>query len=121
MRCSEDRLRSVAPDLSPKFPPVRSRVLGGRHAHRDGVSWFGRAAFLRSLIAAPFASQKMLFVRPEAPLSIPAHARWARRAEIGSRWAAGPRVAARSGLCAGHAQRPGGESPLCNLMEVKHE
>jgi hypothetical protein len=24
-------------------------------------------------------------------------------------------------LCAGHAQRPGGESPLCNLMEVKHE
>jgi len=24
-------------------------------------------------------------------------------------------------LCAGHAQRSGGESPLCNLMEVKHE
>jgi len=23
--------------------------------------------------------------------------------------------------CAGHVQRPGGESPLCNLMEVKHE
>src|SRR5437660_8739099 len=62
-------------DLSPKFPPVRSRVLGCRHAHRDGVSRFGRAAFLRSLIAAPFASQKMLFVRPEAPLSVPAHAR----------------------------------------------
>ena len=29
--------------------------------------------------------------------------------------------AARSVLCAGHAQRSGGESPLCNLMEVKHE
>ena len=29
--------------------------------------------------------------------------------------------AARSVLCAGHAQQPGGESPLCNLMEVKHE
>jgi hypothetical protein len=24
-------------------------------------------------------------------------------------------------LCAGHAQQLGGESPLCNLMEVKHE
>ena len=33
--------------LSPKFPPLRSRVLGCRHAHRDGVSLFGRAAFLR--------------------------------------------------------------------------
>jgi hypothetical protein len=30
-------------------------------------------------------------------------------------------VAQRASLCAGHAQRPGGESPLCNLMEVKHE
>ena len=29
--------------------------------------------------------------------------------------------AARSVLCAGHVQQPGGESPLCNLMEVKHE
>src|SRR3954454_11710660 len=28
---------------------------------------------------------------------------------------------ARSVLCAGHVQQPGGESPLCNLMEVKHE
>jgi hypothetical protein len=24
-------------------------------------------------------------------------------------------------LCAGHVQQSGGESPLCNLMEVKHE
>ncbi len=23
-------------------------------------------------------------------------------------------------LCAGHGRRLGGESPLCNLMEVKH-
>jgi hypothetical protein len=30
-------------------------------------------------------------------------------------------TAARSVLCAGHVQQPGGESPLCNLMEVKHE
>ena len=29
--------------------------------------------------------------------------------------------AARSVLCAGHVQQSGGESPLCNLMEVKHE
>ena len=28
--------------------------------------------------------------------------------------------AARSVLCAGHARRLGGASPLCNLMEVKH-
>jgi hypothetical protein len=34
-------------DLSPNFPPVRSRVLGCRHAHRDGVSRFGRVPFLR--------------------------------------------------------------------------
>ena len=27
----------------------------------------------------------------------------------------------RPALCAGHVQQPGGESPLCNLMEVKHE
>ena len=33
---------------------------------------------------------------------------------------AAPRVSG-LGLCAGHARRPGGESPLCNLMEVKHE
>ena len=36
-------------------------------------------------------------------------------------FAAGHRAAARSVLCAGHVQRPGGASPLCNLMEVKHE
>jgi hypothetical protein len=30
-------------------------------------------------------------------------------------------VAHRASLCAGHVQQPGGESPLCNLMEVKHE
>jgi hypothetical protein len=30
-------------------------------------------------------------------------------------------VAHRASLCAGHVQQSGGESPLCNLMEVKHE
>jgi hypothetical protein len=30
-------------------------------------------------------------------------------------------VAQRASLCAGHVQQSGGESPLCNLMEVKHE
>ena len=34
-------------DLSPKLPPIKNRALGCRHAHRDGVSLFGRAAFLR--------------------------------------------------------------------------
>ena len=33
-------------DLIPNFPPVKSRVLGYRHGHRDGVSLFGRAPFL---------------------------------------------------------------------------
>ena len=28
-------------DLSPNFPPLKSRVLGCRHTHRDGVSLFG--------------------------------------------------------------------------------
>jgi hypothetical protein len=28
-------------DLSPNFPPVRSRVRGCRQAHPDGVSLFG--------------------------------------------------------------------------------
>ena len=32
-------------DLSPNSPPVKSRVLGCRHGHRDGVSLFGRASF----------------------------------------------------------------------------
>ena len=31
------------------------------------------------------------------------------------------RRAERRALCAGHVRRPGGASPLCNLMEVKHE
>jgi hypothetical protein len=38
--------RIAATDLSPKFPPLRSRVLGCRHARRDGVSRSGRALFL---------------------------------------------------------------------------
>jgi hypothetical protein len=33
-------------DLSPSFPPVNNRVLGCRHADRDGVCLFGRASFL---------------------------------------------------------------------------
>jgi hypothetical protein len=53
---------------------------------------------LRSLIAGACASQKLLFVRLEAPLFVPARARCTRRAEIGSRRAAGPRAAAHSGL-----------------------
>ena len=44
-----------------------------------------------------------------------------RGAQTRSRMAAGHRGAARSVLCAGHVQQPGGASPLCNLMEVKHE
>jgi hypothetical protein len=48
---------------------------------------------------------------------------YARRSTVASR--SGPeaaqRCAAGAGLCAGHAQQLGGESPLCNLMEVKHE
>jgi hypothetical protein len=33
-----------------------------------------------------------------------------------------PKAVVRSAsLCAGQVQQPGGESPLCNLMEVKHE
>ena len=35
--------------------------------------------------------------------------------------AAAKRCTEGAGLCAGHAQQSGGESPLCNLMEVKHE
>ena len=57
-------------DLSPKFPPLRSRVLGCRR-----VSLFDRASFLRSLIAGLLASPNLLFVRPEAPLFVPTHAR----------------------------------------------
>ena len=32
-----------------------------------------------------------------------------------------PPQAGQSLLCAGHVRQSGGESPLCNLMEVKHE
>jgi len=34
--------------------------------------------------------------------------------------AAAPAEPARSVLCVGHVRQFGGESPLCNLMEVKH-
>ena len=34
------------PDVSPFLPPLKSRVLRYRHAHRGGVSRFGRAPFL---------------------------------------------------------------------------
>jgi hypothetical protein len=43
-------LRAVA-DLSLDFPPVRSRALGCRHAHRDGVSLFGRAAVVATALS----------------------------------------------------------------------
>jgi hypothetical protein len=33
--------RAGTGDLSPSFPPLKSRVRGCRHAHRDGVSLFG--------------------------------------------------------------------------------
>jgi hypothetical protein len=34
--------------------------------------------------------------------------------------AAAKRCAEGAGLCVGHVRQLGGESPLCNLMEVKH-
>jgi hypothetical protein len=48
---------------------------------------------------------------------------YARRSTGASRSSpeAAKRCAEGAGLCAGHARQPGGESPLCNLMEVKHE
>ena len=40
---------------------------------------------------------------------------------VGSRPSAAYRAVARSAsLCVGHVRQFGGESPLCNLMEVKH-
>ena len=60
-------------DPSPKFPPVKNRVLGCRQADRDGVSLFGRAAFLR-----------------------PGHLRQCRRAQAGSSLAAGHRRSRRT-------------------------
>jgi Integrase core domain len=60
-------------DLSPFFPPLRSRVLGCRHADRDGVSLFGRAPFLHS-----------------------GHFRRGRRAQSGSSLAAGHRRSRRA-------------------------
>jgi hypothetical protein len=44
--------QAVGNDLSPRFPPLRSKALGrrhahhGRHAHHEGVSRFGRALVL---------------------------------------------------------------------------
>ena len=61
------------PHMSLKFPPLRSRVLGCRHAHRDGVSLLGRASFLR-----------------------PGHRHRGRRAQPGSSLAAGHRRSRRA-------------------------
>jgi hypothetical protein len=44
---AQRRTRLITADLSPDPPPIRGRVLGCRHDHRDGVSRFGRAPFLR--------------------------------------------------------------------------
>src|SRR5271155_2244988 len=51
----------------------------------------------------------------------PAHSQ-GRRAQRRSRMARlrATAPAARSVLCVGHVRQLGGESPLCNLMEVKH-
>ena len=46
---------------------------------------------------------------------------WRKAAGGGQGGPLGHRKATRSVLCAGHVRQPGGESPLCNLMEVKHE
>ncbi len=54
-------------------------------------------------------------------LSWPDHRAAPPTGAVKDRMATGHREAARSVLCAGHVQQPGGESPLCNLMEVKHE
>jgi integrase len=37
----KNTLDATAIDLSPNFPPLKSRVRGCRHAHRDDVSLFG--------------------------------------------------------------------------------
>jgi hypothetical protein len=61
-----------------------------------------------------------MFDRMDHP-SVPTTFPWRTVAGGGQGWPTGHREAAPSVLCAGHVRQPGGESPLCNLMEVKHE
>ena len=60
-----------------------------------------------------------LFDRRDHPFA-PTGPRAERRAQRQSRMPQAPAEPARSVLCVGHVRQLGGESPLCNLMEVKH-
>ena len=71
--CHSFSASKMARDVRPFFPPLKSRVRGCRHAHRVGVSLFGRAPFLR-----------------------PGHTLPSRRAQPGSRLAEGHRRSQRA-------------------------
>jgi hypothetical protein len=56
-------------------------------------------------------------LRPDLP---PGRAPRAAAVKDAAANAAAPAEPAQSVLCVGHVRQLGGESPLCNLMEVKH-
>lgn len=112
----------IVPIGSLASPEIR-RISGPDFGLLDGVSGIG--GILDRLVSVPRvvqAAQIHPFFRPDRSSLRPDLA-------IAGRLRAGPvkdgrlatAAAARSVLCAGHVQQPGGESPLCNLMEVKHE
>ena len=57
---------------------------------------------------------------PFVPTCLPVERQRARAVKDVAATAAAPAQPARSVLCVGHVRQFGGESPLCNLMEVKH-
>jgi hypothetical protein len=75
----------------------------------------------RKFAAKRSGSECSFFVRPEGPFLRPdLGSRW-RRAQLRSRLAAGHRRRRRAAVCVSDmSDSSGGESPLCNLMEVKH-
>src|SRR3954464_15549996 len=79
-----------------------------------------RAVLLRQGNLSGRITDSLLRSRPASPSLNGLHG--SRAVLLADRLNSSPiQVMAHRILCAGHVQQPGGESPLCNLMEVKHE
>src|SRR5215831_17054165 len=94
----------------------RASAITSDRAARVGGALYG-ASFVKGFWSCWNASLSLAECRRRAPTLC-------RATPIGSADGSSPTAAQRcaegAGLCVGHVRQFGGESPLCNLMEVKH-
>ena len=110
-------------DKEPRQPTHRAYSVIKREGQDDYWLNIGLVLWMVVRIRAKMAQRKKLAwpLRASQPLlaveRLVANDGWvASRVKAVSRRRRGPQAR----LCVGHARQLGGESPLCNLMEVKH-